>query len=345
MRFSVRDLVGGSCLCAALLCVASPVSAQPSASDKAAAEALFDQAQELMQAGKVAAACSKFEQSQRIDPAIGTLLYLGDCYEKSGRLASAWATFREGASMARTAGQTERAEAGEKRAALLGPQLGKLVIVVDENTRNVPGLVVERGGTGVNSAVYGSSVPVDAGIHQIRVTAPGYRAWDGSVDVKDGAEARLQIPALAKLPEAPTEAPVPASPAAPEPVVSPPPSAPPDSDSGSGDGQRTAGIVLGGVGVAGVIVGSIFGITAINKNSDAEELCPKGDVCDDPEGVTLTDDAKSAALVSNIAFGVGGAALIGGAVLYLTAPTETTALRAVPAIARDSAFIQLGGRF
>ncbi len=345
MPLTVRGLVGGTCLCAALLGVASPSSAQPSASDKAAAEALFDQAQKLMQAGKAAAACSKFEQSQRIDAAIGTLLYLGDCYEKSGRLASAWATFREGASMARTAGQTERAEAGEKRAALLGPRLGRLVLVVEDTTRSIPGLVVERGGTGINSAVLGASVPVDAGTHQIRVTAPGHEAWDGSVDVKDGAEARLQIPALTKLPEQPAAAPAPVAPAAPAPVTNPPPSAPPDADAGTGDGQRTAGIVLGGVGVAGVIVGSIFGITAINKNSDAEELCPRGDVCDDPEGVTLTDDAKSAALVSNIAFGVGGAALIGGAVLYLTAPTETTALRAVPRIGKDSAFIQLGGRF
>jgi serine/threonine-protein kinase len=317
-------------------------AAQPSASDKAAAEALFDDAQRKMQSGKLGEACVKFEQSQRIDPAIGTLLYLADCYERSGRLASAWATFREGASMARSVGQSDRADAGDKRAAALEPRLGKLLLQVDAGTRALEGLVVEHGGKAVNPALYGVSSPVDAGKHQVSVSAPGHEPWSSVVEVKDGAESRLAVPGLVKLAPPVTELPPEAAAPAPAPAPAAPP---PDVDTGDGDGQRTLGLVLGGVGLAGVAVGSVFGISAINKNSDAEKLCPRGDVCDDPDGVTLTDDAKRAALASNIAFGVGGAALIAGAVLYLTAPSDKTTVAVAPALGPRGGFIQLGGRF
>ena len=90
MRQILRSLVG--CLTATLLLLTSPVHAQRAAADKAAAEALFDEALELMQQKRYAEACPKLEQSQRVDAGIGTLLYLGECYEKLGRTASAWAT-------------------------------------------------------------------------------------------------------------------------------------------------------------------------------------------------------------------------------------------------------------
>src|SRR6476620_10990144 len=92
-------------LSAALLALPS-VSAAQSASDKAAAEALFDEGVTLLKQGKLQ------EASQRIDPGIGTLLYLAETYEKLGRTASAWATFREAASQAQAEGQTDRANIG-----------------------------------------------------------------------------------------------------------------------------------------------------------------------------------------------------------------------------------------
>ena len=76
-------------LCAALISGALPAWAQPSAADKATAEALFDAALDLMRKGRNEEACPRLEQSHRIDPGIGTLLYLAECYEKTGRTASA----------------------------------------------------------------------------------------------------------------------------------------------------------------------------------------------------------------------------------------------------------------
>src|SRR4051794_20217691 len=75
--------------------LSGPVAMAQSTSDKVAAESLFDQGRDAMRKSDFARACGLLERSQKLDPAVGTLLYLGECYERSGRTASAWATFRE----------------------------------------------------------------------------------------------------------------------------------------------------------------------------------------------------------------------------------------------------------
>jgi predicted negative regulator of RcsB-dependent stress response len=67
----------------------------------AAAEAAFDAARKHLDAGELDQACAKFEASQRLSPAVGTLLNLADCHERAGRTATAWATFRSCATLAR----------------------------------------------------------------------------------------------------------------------------------------------------------------------------------------------------------------------------------------------------
>ncbi len=53
-----------------------------------------------MEDEKYAPACPKLEQSQKLDPQLGTLLHLGHCYEKLGQAAAAYQTFLAAAELA-----------------------------------------------------------------------------------------------------------------------------------------------------------------------------------------------------------------------------------------------------
>ena len=65
---------------------------------------------------------------------------------------------------------------------------------------------------------------------------------------------------------------------------------------------------------------SAFGLES--KNTEAKDYCPQSPKCTDPLGPELTEQARSAAVLSNIAFSVGGTALVAGGILLLTAPSS-----------------------
>ncbi|MCC6213595.1 MAG: hypothetical protein IT376_01915 [Polyangiaceae bacterium] len=324
-----------------------PGPARAQGADKAAAEALFDEGLALLKAGKLTEACAKLEGSQRLDAAVGTLLYLGECYEKSGRLASAWATFREAASAARAAGQTARARQGQERADRLEPRLSRLALDVPDAVKSLPGFVLERDGAPVAPALYGVPVPVDAGERKLVARAAGHAEWTSSAKVEgEGKTTRVAVPALERLPE-PPPAERAVEPAPPPPPRAAAPAAPPPRapEADAGTSQRTWGWVAGGVGLVGVGIGTVFGLRALSRNAEAEDECPRGDVCDTRRGVELTEEAKDAAFVSNVAVGLGAVALAGGVVLWLTAPSapEQVAVEVRPST--GGATLGLGGRF
>lgn len=330
----MKRLRGWRALLAACACVviASSAAAQEPTSNKIAAEALFDRGLTLMQQGKYAEACPQLEQSQALDRGIGTMLYLAECYERLGRVASAWALFREASSAARAEGQSERAQAGATRAAALERRLPKLTVRVDAASR-VAGLEVARNGQALASSLFDLAVPVDPGEHQVDARAPGKKPWSQRVAVAEGVATVVEVPVLEDAPASAALAPH-AQPSEPnEPSASLTAS---DADAtSSGSPQKLIGVVVGAAGVVGIAVGAVFGGVAISKKGDADDRCKAagtpGSLCADERGVALNDEAHDAATLSNIFF-IGGAALaVTGVVLYLTAPSEeaspTVALR------------------
>src|SRR5262245_60483663 len=89
---------------------------QPSPGDNAVADALFQEGRKAMASGKIADACMKFADSNRIAPRLGTLLNLATCHEAQGKTASAWAEFVEATAASRQANQPERVAYAEQHA-------------------------------------------------------------------------------------------------------------------------------------------------------------------------------------------------------------------------------------
>ena len=70
----------------------------------AGAEALFREGRNLIKSGNLKAGCDKLEASEKLESSVGTLLNLGDCREKLGKLSSAWAAFRKAEAIAKRDG-------------------------------------------------------------------------------------------------------------------------------------------------------------------------------------------------------------------------------------------------
>src|SRR3974390_2743685 len=194
MRASLSACLAVSLAVSAL---ALPARAQD---NSAAVQALFDEGKKLAAAGDYAHACPKFLSSYNLEHRVGTLLNLADCYEKTGRIASAGARFVEARTLAQRNNQPERADYAKQHADALEPKLSRLTISV---AQPAAGQQVMRDGTPVDAGVFGVAVPVDPGDHVVEASAPGKVAWKGTAHVEGSATAaKLEVPALADAPAA-----------------------------------------------------------------------------------------------------------------------------------------------
>lgn len=290
--------------------------AQADASSRALAVQLFDEAEALLGQQQIAQACPKYAESYRLDPQLGVLIYLAECFEKNGQLASAWGSFREAEEIARKRGDG-RGEHARERAAALEPRLSYLVIQVPAGAR-VTGLEVLRDGAPLAPVLWGSRAAIDPGTHRVQARAQGYKPWQVEVVVsKEGSATALEVPRLLAAPSGgsgPAGAERDGAPAA------------------KGTSQRIAAIAVGGLGLAAVGAGGFFGLSAQSSYSDSKELCNDRSFCT-PRGTELRESAKSKALVATIATGAGAAALVTAGVLWFTAPKQESA---APAVAQRS---------
>lgn len=307
----------------------------PTPTANATAEALFAEGRRLAGEQKYEAACPKFEGAQKVAPTPGTLLNLANCYEKVGRPASAWASFREAISLSRAAGRNDLAENAQKRANALEPRLPKLVVTV---TATAPNVEVIRDGIALPQQAWGSALPVDPGEHVIEARAPGRKPFRVGVKApSEGATDTVNVPELELDPSAPSTA-APAAPATPGAAVVV--ATAPESEDPTGSTQRTLAVGAGALGVIGVVVGSVFAARAGSKNSDSKAECRQ----EDPNRCTvagndLREEARSAGSVATLGIGFGAVMLGAGAVLFFTAPKSATA----PAAAKVAVAPTLGG--
>jgi hypothetical protein len=305
------------------------------ADDTGKAIALFDEGQKEMKAGNYEKACKAFEASNRVSADSGTRGNLARCYVQLGKIASAWTLWRELSDTAPTPALRADATAQAKK---LEPRLAKYTVQVSAPPA---GLTVTVAGQAIDLSL-DVPVPIDPGSYPVEATAPGRVAWKSQLTAAEGETSEIVVPKLAAT----------ASASASKSAQKPPPDEPkPPPPSGKpGRGRRILGVAVTVIGVGGLVVGGVFGDQARKHNDKAKVICG-GDIdrCE-PSGTNdakrEVDRARSAAQISTVAFIGGGALVVTGVVLYITAPkAERRAVSIAPLVDGTMAGFALSGRY
>jgi hypothetical protein len=306
----------------AVLVGAERAGAQPSDADVKAADALFQSAKAAMERGDLATACPRFAESQRLDPAAGTMLNLGECEARTGKLTAAIAHYQEARGMLPRG--DFRVTFADQRIAELLKRTPRLVL----HAPAAPEARVLRDGAEVPADALGKAIPVDPGAHVCVLRAPGHAETRVDIALLEGEERSVDLPLGAPLAK-PQETP-----------ASPPP--PPKRD---GKTQQMVGLALGGVGALGVSIGAVFGLVAKSTYDSALAHCPSGPTSCDAEGTSGGTTAHGQATVSTVAFLAGAAFLGAGVAVYLSSPKATPKASVAPIAGPRSAGLGVTGAF
>lgn len=307
------------------------------AQDTTRADETFHAGRELMKDGKLAEACPKFEESQKADPASGTLLALAYCQELSGLLASAHANYLSAADLAAKDGQPERQKAAGDRAEALSKRVSTLTILVPPSLTHQAGLKVLRDGIEVDRTAYDVPLPLNGGTHAIEVTAPGRERWAGVVTLQTESDHKtLQLPELEPELTSFIETSGPHR-GAPRLVAAP-------VESPSVRHLRQASLGLGVASVVGVGLGVTFGLAAKSRNDASNRDGHCDNTGCDAYGAERREAALDAARVSTWSF-IGAGALGATALILYFKAESTTSTQLATSLVDGSPRVSLRGSF
>lgn len=187
------------------------------------------------------------------------------------------------------------------------PRIPSVIVVVTDATGSVlpnQAVTLDRGVAA--RKVDGTSWDVDPGEHTFTVVAPDGTKVRRAAIVVEGQKGQRVALILAATPSAPPE--------------------------DAGRSRRLLGLVVGSIGLAGVVVGGIFGGLAFSSWSSANRDCPSHMGCTS-QAIRERGNAVTFSTVSDVGLIAGGVVLAGGITLYLTAPKDASpraALHVVP---------------
>ncbi|MCE7894423.1 MAG: PEGA domain-containing protein [Sorangiineae bacterium PRO1] len=293
----------------------SPAGAEPTAADRETARALMKEGDRYSNEGDAAQALRAYQAAHGIMNVPPTGMAVVRAFTQLGRLVEARdvalqvirSSVQHGESPVFAKARQEAAAAARD----LEARIAGLVVRVEGARVVIDGAVLADGAVGLVRKL-------DPGKHVVVVSAPGHEEVRLEVTLAEG-ETRELSPTLVRIPE-------PDAPSKPPPArtakaqVEPAPPAAERQPTSSG-----RWLMIGGASaaVAGVAVGSITGIMAIQRSSDLRSSCPSSGC--PPSRQDDYDSAARLATVSNVAFAVGAVGIGVGVSGYFLSSSEPAA--------------------
>ncbi len=318
------------------------------------AEALFLEGRAAMARGEYKTACSRFSESHRIEPAVGTRLNVALCKEKLGLLLESIGHYQ--AVIEKLDASDRRHGIAKRSVKSLQARLAQLTIRFAPGAP--PGTQVIRNGVVVTSSQIGVATKVDPGKHDFQVTAPGYQGQRVTLTLAAGGTEEVALspgaPGASVLDgvDGVTDGSVKTA----SHQVTPDGAAQPQAGAtlasttlagdelgseATGGWQRPAGYVAGGIGIASLIVGGVTGAMTLDKKAVLDANTNPDGTCN-AVGCAAADSGRTllAVTIASLAAGVVGTGL--GAYWLITADdgsTTSTTVGAAPMPSGGAVFV------
>ena len=320
------------------LSVAATAWTAPSVADecsndpRACSVALFESGRKLLASGDWAAAIPVFKRSLELQTTVGALLNLGDCYVQGGAPWDAYVEYRAAVRLAQVTSDP-RQQAAEASAKGVEPRVLRVKLVGGE-----PGATVHIDSSAIPVEhvvllIAGEYAVSPATTHTVDVTSSSGGHRMGEVEGPAGGMREIVVHDKAAPPPLGTPSATPPASGSVGSIIPPTQAA----HEGAVSPARTAGIVLTGIGAAGLVVGAVTGLVALGDVNRVRDLCTAnggsypGACGGDPAQVRGANDAASVtALASTIAFVVGGITTAAGVTLYLLSRSATVGVAPAP---------------
>ena len=273
---------------------AAPAAAQSTAGTPPGTDVLFRECRSLWEDGKYEESLAKCRAFDQLAPSVGARLLMGDDYVALGKVASGWAAYVLARDLAHAKGDPRELDA-IKRIDRVKPRLPNLVVRVMPQKKAT--VTVTEDGLALPPGSFGSSLPVDPGVHTLVATAEGRHPFRTVVNLAEGQAREVVVPVLE------ADAPV---------LVE--------------DGNETrrdigTGFVIGG-GVT-TVAGLVLGGLALSAYAPVRDACPNQNCADAASRSAVEGDANRAngfAIASTVTVTVGLVALAAGLYLRFTKP-------------------------
>ena len=311
-------------LCAASALCSLPQAAHaqgPAAVDQDAlkrARDQFGQALSLQTGGDWAGALSLLKEVAIIKPTPQVRFNIALCEERLGRLVAALGDYELAASDAQAEKADQVRQEVDSRLEALKARVPRVVVQRGDGADSA---TISLDGVSLGDSVLNNLLPVDPGPHTVEATAVGFQPFKQTFRVVEQQTATIQV----KLDAVPVAVPPP-PPAEPRPVS---------------HGVRTAGFVVGGVGIASLIASGTLFYLRQNTISDLDKQCGAERSSCPPSSKNTVDHGKLYTTMGDVTLVTGVVGLGLGAALVIVGSHSTE--HASVALAPGAAGADIGG--